>query len=282
MKFHIVTIFPEFFHGPLDYGIVRRAREANLIDIQIHDLRTFTHDKHQTTDDRPFGGGEGMVLKPEPIFACVDALGFAPRAERMTGSAKQSAILLSAQGHPFDQKLAAELAGLDEIALICGRYEGVDERVNTDLADRELSIGDYVLSGGELGAAVILDTIARLLPGALGNQASSQQESFTSAMPSDATRAADSTCSSGGLLDYPHFTRPAEFRGIPIPDVLISGDHEKIRRWRRRSALAKTLRNRPDLLDGAVLGNEDRQLLEEIQNDPETAVNHGHPFAKKP
>jgi len=283
MKFHIVTIFPEFFHGPLDYGIVRRAREANLIDIQIHDLRMFTHDKHQTTDDRPFGGGEGMVLKPEPIFACVDTLGFAPRAERMTGSTKQSAILLSAQGHRFDQKLAAELAGLDEIALICGRYEGVDERVNTDLADRELSIGDYVLSGGELGAAVILDTIARLLPGALGNEASSQQESFTAgAMPSNTSSAADSTCSSGGLLDYPHFTRPAEFRGIPIPEVLVSGDHEKIRRWRRRAALAKTLRNRPDLLDGAVLSEEDRQLLDEVQKYPENRENHGHPFAKRP
>jgi len=294
MKFHIVTIFPDFFHGPVDYGIVRRAREAGLIDIHIHDLRAFTHDKHQTVDDRPFGGGEGMVLKPEPVFECVDKLGFAPRAERITGNARQSVVLLSAQGRRFDQKLAAELATLDEIVLICGRYEGVDERVNTALADREISIGDYVLSGGELGAAVILDTVSRLLPGALGNEASSQQESFTADnTPHEAPSAADSTCSSGGLLDYPHFTRPAEFRGIPIPEVLLSGDHEKIRRWRRRSALAKTLRNRPDLLGEATLGKEDRRLLDEIryelQNDIGMAETPGRivetpgiPFAKKP
>src|SRR5882757_77555 len=290
MKFHIVTIFPDFFHGPLDYGIVRRAREAGLIDIRIHDLRAFTHDKHQTVDDRPFGGGEGMVLKPEPVFACVDTLGFAPRAERITGNARQSVVLLSAQGRRFDQKLAAELATLDEIALICGRYEGVDERVNMALADREISIGDYVLSGGELGAAVILDTVTRLLPRALGNEASSQQESFTAEnTPNAAPSAADSTCSSGGLLDYPHFTRPGEFRGIPIPEVLLSGDHEKIRRWRRRSALAKTLRDRPDLLNEATLGQEDRRLLDEIRDDigivetPRITVETpGIPFAKKP
>ncbi len=179
MKFHIVTIFPDFFHGPLGYGIVRRAREADLVEIEVHDLRAFTQDKHQTVDDRPFGGGEGMVLKPEPIFACLDTLDFAARAERISGKAKQSIILLSAQGQRFDQNMAAELATLDQIALICGRYEGVDERVNTALADREVSIGDYVLSGGELGAVVILDTVTRLLPGALGNQASAQQESFT-------------------------------------------------------------------------------------------------------
>ena len=287
MKFHIVTIFPDFFHGPLDYGIVRRAREAGLIDIHIHDLRAFTHDKHQTVDDRPFGGGEGMVLKPEPVFACVDTLGFAPRAERITGNARQSVVLLSAQGRRFDQKLAAELATLDEIVLICGRYEGIDERVNMALADREISIGDYVLSGGELGAAVILDTVTRLLPGALGNEASSQQESFTAEnTPTAAPSAADSTCSSGGLLDYPHFTRPAEFRGIPIPEVLLSGDHEKIRRWRRRSALAKTLRNRPDLLSEATLAKEDRRLLDEVryelQNDIGMAETLGIPLAKKP
>jgi tRNA (guanine37-N1)-methyltransferase len=287
MKFHIVTIFPDFFHGPLDYGIVRRAREASLIDIRIHDLRAFTHDKHQTVDDRPFGGGEGMVLKPEPVFACVDTLGFAPRAERVAGDTKQSVILLSAQGRRFDQKLAAELAGLEEIVLICGRYEGVDERVNTALADREISIGDYVLSGGELGAAVILDTVTRLLPGALGNAASSQQESFTAENTlNEAPSAADSTCSSGGLLDYPHFTRPAEFRGIPIPEVLLSGDHEKIRRWRRRSALAKTHRNRPDLLNEATLGQEDRRLLDEIRDEVQDDIGivetPSIPLAKKP
>ncbi len=269
MKFHIITIFPDFFQGPLDYGIVRRAREANLIGIHIHDLRAFTHDKHQTVDDRPFGGGEGMVLKPEPVFECVDTLGFATRAERIAANTKQSVILLSAQGRRFDQKLATELASLDEIALICGRYEGVDERVNTALADRELSIGDYVLSGGELGAAVILDTVTRLLPGALGNEASSRQESFTAhtspaSIMSGGVPRPDSTCASGGLLDYPHFTRPAEFRGIPVPEVLISGDHEKIRLWRRRSALEKTLRNRPDLLENVELSKEDRKMREAI------------------
>jgi tRNA (guanine37-N1)-methyltransferase len=283
MKFHILTIFPDFFRGPLDYGIVRRAREAALIDIQIHDLRSFTHDKHQTVDDRPFGGGEGMVLKPEPIFACVDTLNFAPREGRLASSAKQSVILLSAQGRRFDQKLAAELVGLNEIALICGRYEGVDERVNSALADREISIGDYVLSGGELGAAVLLDTVTRLLPGALGNQASSQQESFTAtAAGSELSSPADSTCSSGGLLDYPHFTRPAEFRGLLIPEILISGDHEKIRRWRRRSALAKTLRNRPDLVTIADLGQEDRQLLDEIRSSAETSENSASHSPKSP
>jgi tRNA (guanine37-N1)-methyltransferase len=275
MKFHILTIFPDFFEGPLDYGIVRRAREAKLIDIQIHDLRLFTHDKHQTVDDRPFGGGEGMVLKPEPIFACIDTLKFSPREERRAPPATQSVILLSAQGRRFDQTAAAELANLDDIALICGRYEGVDERVNSALADRELSIGDYVLSGGELGAAVILDTVTRLLPGALGNAASSRQESFTATSAAPTTTditlehgtmhpAPDSTCSSGGLLDYPHFTRPAEFRGLPVPEVLISGDHEKIRLWRRRSALEKTLLNRPDLLEGLDLTKEDRELRDSI------------------
>ena len=265
MKFHILTIFPDFFHGPLDYGIVRRAREARLIDIEVHDLRAFTHDKHQTVDDRPFGGGEGMVIKPEPVFACVDTLGFAPRAERTSAHAKQSVILLSAQGRRFEQELATELVGLREIALICGRYEGVDERVNTNLADREISIGDYVLSGGELGAAIIVDAVTRLLPGALGNAASSQQESFTTQSGETSTLdRPDSTCASGGLLDYPHYTRPAEFRGISVPDVLISGDHEKIRLWRRRSALEKTLRNRPDLLERTELGKEDREIRDAI------------------
>jgi tRNA (guanine37-N1)-methyltransferase len=271
MKFHMVTIFPDFFRGPLDYGIVRRAREANLVEIQVHDLRAFANDKHQTVDDRPFGGGEGMVLKPEPVFACLDTLDFAPRAERLVGTTKQSIILLSAQGRRFDQEMAAELASFDKIALICGRYEGVDERVNTALADREISIGDYVLSGGELGAAVILDTITRLIPGALGNEASARQESFTPRSgPVKDSGLADSTCASGGLLDYPHFTRPAEFRGIPVPDVLISGDHEKIRRWRRRSALEKTLQNRPDLLENIALEKEDRAVLDAIKTEIQT------------
>jgi len=267
MHFHILTIFPDFFRGPLDYGIVRRAREAGLMQTSLHDLRSYTNDKHRTVDDRPFGGGEGMVLKPEPIFACLDTLNLAPRDSRAALQSKQSVVLLSAQGARFDQALATELAGLDEIVLICGRYEGVDERVSTALADREISIGDYVLSGGELGAAVIVDAVTRLIPGALGNEASVRQESFTATVLGHETEGADSTCGSGGLLDYPHYTRPAEFRGMPVPDVLMSGDHEQIRRWRRRTALEKTLKNRPDLLEQVVLEKEDREILDKLRND---------------
>jgi tRNA (guanine37-N1)-methyltransferase len=182
MKFEIVTIFPDFFRGPLDYGIVRRAREAGLIEILTHDLRAFTTDRHKTVDDRPFGGGEGMVLKPEPLFACAESLKLAPREQRLSGAVKQTVILLSPQGKMFTQSMAEELAGLERIVLICGRYEGVDERVAEGLADREISIGDYVLSGGELGAAIMIDTITRLLPGALGNEASARQESFSAAL----------------------------------------------------------------------------------------------------
>ncbi len=274
MEVHIITIFPDFFRGPLDYGIIRRAREAGLVKIESRDLREFTRDRHRSVDDRPFGGGEGMVLKPEPLFECVEALKLAPREERV--AAKQSVVLLSAQGRRFDQSLASELATLDRLVLICGRYEGVDERVGMHLADREISIGDYVLSGGELGAAVIVDTVTRLIPGAVGNEASTRQESFFAGPElggddlSDRnvrpTRA-DSTCASGGLLDYPHYTRPADFRGMKVPDVLISGNHDEIRRWRRRSALEKTLRNRPDLLDRTQLNEEVKELLAQIASE---------------
>jgi tRNA (guanine37-N1)-methyltransferase len=261
MKIDILTIFPDFFRGPLDYGIVRRAREAGLAAIEVHDLRAFAHDRHRTVDDRPFGGGEGMVLKPEPIFECIEGLNVQSRGERVAGGAKQGVVLLSAQGRRFDQGMAEELAALEQIVLICGRYEGVDERVGQHLADRELSIGDYVLSGGELGAAVILDTVTRLIPGALGNEASTRQESFTATMAVQSSGRPNSTCASGGLLDYPHYTRPADFRGLQVPEVLVSGNHEEIRRWRRRTALEKTLRNRPDLLESAALGDEDKELL---------------------
>ena len=262
MKIDILTIFPDFFRGPLDYGIIRRAREAGLVEISIHDLRAFAHDRHRTVDDRPFGGGEGMVLKPEPIFECIETLGIVPRDQRP--AAKQSVILLSAQGIRFRQAEAGDLSGLAQMVLICGRYEGVDERVGYYLADRELSIGDYVLSGGELGAAVILDTVTRLIPGAVGNQASTQQESFTRPGGGVVSEGPISTCVSGGLLDYPHYTRPADFRGMPVPDVLVSGNHEEIRRWRRRMALEKTLRNRPDLLDGAELNLEDDKFMAQL------------------
>ena len=265
MRVDLVTIFPDFFRGPLDYGILRRARESELVDVRVHDLREFTRDRHRTVDDRPFGGGEGMVLKPEPIFECIEKLNVAGRNERLAGRAKESVILLSAQGRRLDQALAQELAALDRLVLICGRYEGVDERVSEHLADREISIGDYVLSGGELGAAVIVDTVVRLVPGAVGNEASTRQESFTASVAPATGDAPSSTCDSGGLLDYPHYTRPAEFRGMMVPEVLVNGNHDQIRRWRRRTALEKTLRNRPDLIDGATLSDEDRMLLAEMK-----------------
>jgi len=264
MKADIVTIFPDFFRGPLDHGITRRASEMGLAKIEVHDLRQFTHDRHRTVDDRPFGGGEGMVLKPEPLFECLESLRLAPRSERTAG--KQCVILLSAQGEKFTQKLASQLAALDRIVLICGRYEGVDERVADFLADREISIGDYVLSGGELAAAVIIEAVTRLLPGAVGNEASTRQESFTAHVPAKA-QGADSTCGSGGLLDYPHYTRPAEFRGMAVPEVLVNGNHLEIRRWRREQALKKTLRNRPDLLEKVELSTEDENILSRLKRE---------------
>jgi tRNA (guanine37-N1)-methyltransferase len=267
MKADIVTIFPDFFRGPLDYGITRRAQEMGLAAVQVHDLREFTHDRHRTVDDRPFGGGEGMVLKPEPLFECLESMGLAPREERLARRVKQSVVLLSAQGQRFSQKVAAELAVLDRIVFVCGRYEGVDERVADFLADRELSIGDYVLSGGEMAAAVIVEAVMRLLPGAVGNEASTQQESFTVDLKTKSANGADSTCGSNGLLDYPHYTRPAEFRGIAVPEALMSGNHEEIRRWRRQRALEKTLRNRPDLLQGAALNEEDKKYLAHLERD---------------
>jgi tRNA (guanine37-N1)-methyltransferase len=274
MKLEIVTIFPDFFRGPLDYGIVRRAREAGLIEVALHDLRAFTRDRHRTVDDRPFGGGEGMVLKPEPLFECVESLKAGDRETRAAAGATETVVLLSPQGQMFTQLVAQELAGLERVMLICGRYEGVDERVAEALADREISVGDYVLSGGELGAAVIIDTVTRLLPGALGNEASARQESFTAAqelrgVAGKESDIPDSTCGSGGLLDYPHYTRPAEFRGMAVPEVLMGGNHEQIRKWRRRKALEKTLRNRPDLLKGEALSLADKKVLAELAAEQE-------------
>jgi tRNA (guanine37-N1)-methyltransferase len=271
MIFELMTIFPDFFRGPLDYGIVRRARESGLVEINIHDLRTFTKDKYRTVDDRPFGGGEGMVLKPEPIFDCLEFLRVTPREDRITRRARESVVLLSPQGELFNQRLAAELSQLDRVFLICGRYEGVDERVGEYMADREISIGDFVLSGGELPAAIIVDAVTRLLPGALGNEASARTESFGGGeasfrlpVDSEGKRIPDSTISAGGLLDYPHYTRPADFRGMTVPEPLASGDHQAIRRWRRRKALEKTLRNRPELLERVDLSPEDRKILEDL------------------
>jgi len=225
LVFHILTIFPDFFQGPFQHGVVAKAADAGLIEIRIHDLRNWTHDRHRTVDDRPFGGGEGMLLKPAPIFEAVESIW----PDRSPG---QRLVLLSAQGQRFDQEAARRLSQCKQLFLICGRYEGVDERVAEHLADEELSIGDFVLSGGELAAALVVDCVARLLPGVLGNEDSALQESFTEA----------------GLLDCPQYTRPAEFRGWKVPEVLLRGNHEEIRRWRRELARQKTARNRPDLL----------------------------------
>ena len=274
MRFDIITIFPGFFDSTLDYGILRRARAAGLVEVTTHDLRAFTHDRHRTVDDRPFGGGEGMVLKPEPIYDAITSLGVTPKVERQP--AKETVILLSAQGRPFTQVVAHELAAIERVVILCGRYEGVDERVNELLCDRELSIGDFVLSGGELAAAVIMDATIRLLPGALGNPDSSRFESFGAddafeepTAPGEPPR---STHGAGGLLDYPHYTRPAEFRGLAVPEALSSGDHEAVRRWRRRMALKKTLENRPDLLEKAVLNDEERKVLRELRLNMENGL----------
>jgi tRNA (guanine37-N1)-methyltransferase len=268
MRFEVVSIFPEFFRGPLEHGIVRRAQETGLVTITIHDLRQFTHDRHRTVDDRPFGGGEGMVLKPEPIFEALEPLQLASREERTARTAGESVVLLSAQGERFHQGVAADLARLRRLVLICGRYEGVDERVGEYLADREISVGDYVLSGGELPAAIIIDAVSRLIPGALGNAASAWQESFSPSGKAPLHEdLPDSTCASGGLLDYPHYTRPAEYHGWPVPEVLMGGNHEEIRRWRRRKALEKTLRNRPELLREVALNDEDRRILAALGYD---------------
>ena len=234
MTFHLLTIFPEFFRGPFEHGVVAKAHEAGALDIRIHNLRDWTHDRHKTVDDRPFGGGEGMLLKPGPLFDAVETIWPVRNARRKT-------ILLSAQGRVFDQSVARRLAAeTDELLLICGRYEGVDERVAEHLADEELSIGNYVLSGGELAAAVIVDAVARLLPGVLGNEASAVWESFSSEGHGPA------------LLDCPQYTRPAEFRGWKVPEMLLSGNHEQIRKWRRKAAEEKTARMRPDLLQSSL------------------------------
>jgi tRNA (guanine37-N1)-methyltransferase len=257
MRFDIVTIFPEFFGGPLDYGIVRRAREARLIEACIHDLRDFTHDRHRTVDDRPFGGGEGMVMKAEPLFEAVERLVFGGNEiGNASVPAGTAIVLLSAAGKMFRQETARRLAKLERIVLICGRYEGVDERVAEHLATDEICIGDFVLSGGELPAAMIVDAVTRLLPGALGNEDSTVNESFSvpdvklagaqqAAHPTE--RSAESRGAGRGILDYPHYTRPQSFRGWDVPEVLMSGNHEEIRRWRHEKALEKTRRNRPDL-----------------------------------
>jgi tRNA (guanine37-N1)-methyltransferase len=340
MRFEIVTIFPGFFAGIFENGILRRALAERLVEVGVHDLRAFTHDRHRTVDDRPFGGGEGMVLKPEPLAEALAWLGIEPKsaskpdqattviepkskqpasnesiplkgsgfspyieAREAEGAAlapmkgtgfspyiesaeptgalapegkpsnaappRPTVILLSAQGRPFTQALARELAALDRVVLLCGRYEGVDERINQLYCDMELSIGDYVLSGGELAAAVVVDATMRLIPGVLGNEASGEFESF-GVPDAEIATAMDgvprSQHGAGGLLDYPHYTRPAEFAGLRAPEVLLNGDHLQIRRWRRQQQLRKTLANRPDLLDHAALSEEDRTTLDSFRH----------------
>jgi tRNA (guanine37-N1)-methyltransferase len=317
MRFEIVTIFPGFFSSFLENGILRRAISEGLVEVAVHDLRAFTHDRHRTVDDRPFGGGEGMVLKPQPIAEALASMGIEPMdagakahsdcgtvaarlkscpdteqvqgpfeanspeggscAEEVEGEdfrhhPRPTVILLSAQGKRFTQTIARQIASRDRVILICGRYEGVDERINQLYCDMELSIGDYVLSGGELAAAVVIDAAMRLIPGVLGNEASSEFESFGVAdteIKAGEDGVPRSQHGAGGLLDYPHYTRPAEFQGLQVPETLLNGDHQAIRRWRREEQLRKTLENRPDLIDKAVLSKEDRAFLELIRSRAE-------------
>ncbi len=251
MRFDIITIFPELFSGLLSGGILRRAVEKGLLEVRVHDLRAFTADKHRQVDDRPYGGLEGMVLMPGPVFKAVESVREDPAA---------MVILLSPQGRTFDAGLARSLAARRQVIMICGRYEGVDERVGRHLADAEVSIGDYVLSGGEPAAWVVVDAVARFVPGVVGKEGSVRRDSFE-----------------GGLLDYPHYTRPRDFRGLRVPEVLFSGDHGRIERWRRKEALAKTLAMRPDLLTEQDLTPGDRELLEEIKRDRSSADERKEP-----
>ncbi len=244
-RFDVITLFPGMFRGPLEESILRRAQDRGLIRVAVHDLRAFTRDRHHVADDTPYGGGAGMVLKPEPVFAAVEAL----NPERTA-----TVVLLDPQGEPLTQALVADLAGRDHMILVCGHYEGFDERVRLGLRARELSIGDYVLTGGELPALVVIDAVARLVPGVLGDADSARHDSFAT-----------------GLLDHPQYTRPPAFRGLAVPEALLSGDHGLIRRWRRKEALRHTLERRPDLLARAALTEEDRTLLEEIAREAAAA-----------
>jgi tRNA (guanine37-N1)-methyltransferase len=276
MRFDIVTIFPGFFDSVFAHGIVRRAIKEGLVTVEAHDLREYAHDRHRTVDDRPFGGGEGMVLKPEPLAEAIETLGIRKKSgyQGTEGPRDQGTkvILLSAQGRLFTQAVARELAGVERVVLVCGRYEGVDERVNELYCDMELSIGDYVLSGGELAAAVVVDATMRLIPGVLGNEDSAAYESFgapdseiAGEIDVDLEGVPRSQHGAGGLLDYPQYTRPAEFGGLRAPEVLMNGDHAEIRRWRREQQLRKTLKNRPELLERAALSTDDVRLLADIR-----------------
>lgn len=268
MIFDVVTIFPGFFSSVFEHGVFKRARVGGQVAIRLHDLRDYTNDRHRTVDDRPFGGGPGMVLKPEPLFRAVEALsaGVDPGSFPV--------VLLSPQGRLFRQEIAEELASHKQVALICGRYEGVDERVAQALATDEISIGDYVLAGGELAAAVVMEAVTRLLPGVLGNEDSPRQESFSpdpvpgvGADLQSGLGDAPAHIGGGGLLDFPQYTRPVEYRSLKVPEVLLSGNHQEIRRWRRRQALARTWRRRPELLRQAALTEDDLQVLADLRRE---------------
>jgi tRNA (guanine37-N1)-methyltransferase len=252
MRIDILTLFPKMLEAPFSFGIFQRAVENGLVELDVVDIREYTHDKHHTADDAPYGGGAGMVLKPGPIFEAVEAI-------KANVKKRPRVILMTPQGRLFSQAVAAELARESHLVLICGHYEGVDERVREHLATDEISIGDYVLTGGELPAMVVIDAVVRLLPGVLGSDDSNREDSHTS-----------------GLLEYPQYTRPADFRGWQVPEVLVSGDHARVARWRREQIIRRTLERRPDLLDKADLGSEDRKLVErltagrQVNNDRES------------
>ncbi len=256
MRIDILTLFPQMFEVPFSFGIFKRAVDNGLVSLNLHNIRDYTHDKHHTADDYPYGGGAGMVLKPEPIFEAVEAI-----RDSITGEAGElPVIFLTPQGRPFSQSIALELSRNRHMVFICGHYEGVDERVCEHLATDEISIGDYVLTGGEIPAMVVIDAVVRLLPGVLGSEESPQDDSHA-----------------GGLLEYPQYTRPAEYRGCAVPDVLLSGNHAQIARWRREQIIRRTMERRPELLDRANLGREDKKLVEhlttlrsQVNNDRET------------
>src|SRR5262245_15447741 len=250
MKFDVVTIFPRMFDAPLAEGVVARGIHAGLVDVAVHDLRDFTTDRHRVVDDVPYGGGPGMVLKPEPLFKAVDHI-------RETRGNPAAVVLTSPQGRPLTQAAAARLARLQHIVVLCGRYEGVDDRVRQHVATEEVSIGDYVLSGGELAAMVIIDVVSRLVPGVVGDERSVSEDSF-----------------SRGMLDHPHYTRPAEYRGWTVPEVLLSGHHADIERWRRREALRRTLERRPEILSEAALDETERKAYEAMQVEDREGADH--------
>jgi tRNA (guanine37-N1)-methyltransferase len=254
MQFDVFTLLPEIFPPYLESSILQRARQRGLIDVRIHNIREYAHDKHHTTDDVPYGGGGGMVMKPEPVFEAVESVLASSQVQAHEGAGEEAprlrttcpVILLTPQGRVFSQAIAQELSQHENIALICGRYEGVDERIRKHLVTDEISIGDYVLTGGELPALIVMDAVARLLPGVLGDPDGATDDSHAS-----------------GLIEYPHYTRPPEFRGEGVPEVLLSGDHAQIAKWRREQSLLRTLERRPDLLDKATLSNEDIRFLKE-------------------